>query len=351
MKSSPLIAIAWNGLPFYAACLIRAGIEKVGEPVTVIGSKPDVPIAGMEEVLGQKIHWMDSSQPCTWSSLNLAIPEIFFHTGWSYLGFNELAEEVRRAGGKVVSMVDNCWKNSIRQWIGAIIFRLKYKKCFSAVWVPGRSGQKLCRFLGMPEHRVYQGMYGADPTIFSPGVSLSKRPKQFLFVGQFIHRKGLDILVEAFQQFQTEFPDWKLYVIGRGSLEPLLKSAGIVVQDFQQPPQVAQIMQKSRALILPSYEEHWGLVVHEAALCGCSLILSDQVGSSWDLIGDNNGHTFRSGSSNALYRAMVRCHASTESELHLALNDSLQLSSKFSPRIWAETFINIIANLRTTNNV
>jgi hypothetical protein len=53
MEDRPRLAISWNGLPQYAARLIRAAIERWGAPVDVIGSRPTVPVAGMEEALGQ----------------------------------------------------------------------------------------------------------------------------------------------------------------------------------------------------------------------------------------------------------------------------------------------------------
>jgi glycosyltransferase involved in cell wall biosynthesis len=345
MSLSPQIAIAWNGLPFYAACLIKAGIERLGETVTVIGSYPLVPIIGMEDALGQKILWIDAELACTWNSLGLEIPKVFFHTGWSYRGFNSLAKEVKTSGGHVISLIDNSWKNNPRQWIGAIIYRLFYQKRFDAVWVPGNSGHQLCKFLGTPENKIYQGLYGASADIFQSGIQLSLRPKQFLFVGQLIPRKGIDLLVDAFNKFYQEFSDWSLMVIGQGPLESTLKHPGIVTQGFQQPPQIAKIMQRSRYLILPSYEEHWGLVVHEAALSGCGLLLSDQVGSAWDLATQENGSMFKSGSSHELYMAMKRFASLTTEELNLVYKVSIEKSSNFGIDKWSNTFTSILNDL------
>ena len=167
MISEAKIAIAWSGLPFYAARLIRAGIEKLREPIYVIGSRPRVPIEGMEKALGQPIHWIDDKQRCSWSLLKIPAPDIFIHTGWNNRGFNDLGREVRQHGGQVVSMIDNCWKNSPRQWVGAIVFRCVYRRWFDAAWVPGRSGEKLCRFLGVPADKIYQNLYGVDSVFFS----------------------------------------------------------------------------------------------------------------------------------------------------------------------------------------
>ena len=45
------IAFSWNGLPQYAARLIGKAAQRLGEDCAVIGSRPDVPVEGMEKVL------------------------------------------------------------------------------------------------------------------------------------------------------------------------------------------------------------------------------------------------------------------------------------------------------------
>jgi glycosyltransferase involved in cell wall biosynthesis len=351
MSKKTRIAIAWNGLPLYAARLIKEGIQRIQEPVSIIASQPNVPILGMEEFLEQKITWIDSNEKTTWDTLNLDIPDIFFHTGWAYPAFNSLGREVRKKGGSVVSMVDNCWQNSPRQWIGALVFRLVYRRWFDAVWVPGQSAYQLCRFLGMPQERIYQGMYGADSSLFFPGTQLYQRKKQFIFVGQFIQRKGVDILVEAFKKFKLEFPDWNLKVFGCGPLNHLFQNQpGIISHGFQQPTKIAAEMCESRFLILASREEHWGLVVHEATLAGCGVIASKDVGSVADLLFPPlNGFIVSNHSSDALYNVMKQSALLTNFQLENIQTKSLELSSLFGPETWANEFLNIISNLKEWN--
>lgn len=339
------IVIAWHGLPFYAACLIRAGIEKLGEPVYVIGSKPAVPIEGMEQALGQPIHWIDIDLPFSWSQLNIEVPQIFIHTGWRYLAFNVLGQEVRQHGGKVVSMIDNCWKNSPRQWIGSIVFRSVYRRWFNAVWVPGQSAERLCRFLGMPSKKIYQGLYGANPHIFSPGLPLPKREKKLLFVGQLVKRKGIDLLIQAFHKFHIHFPEWQLHVVGSGVLSELITGPGIINESFMQPYDVSQLMKQSRFLVLPSYEEHWGLVIHEAALSGCGIIASKRVGSVEDLVSDKNGIILEKLSVKSIYTAILKAALFSDKKLNSIFHESCLLSSKFGPEKSANTFIEIIEGL------
>lgn len=66
----------------------------------------------------------------------------------------------------------------------------------------------------------------------------------------------------------------------------------IKVYDFLQPEELAKVYQNARCFVLPSFEEHWGLVVHEAALSGCLLLLSNRVGAAKDFLSKDNGFTF-----------------------------------------------------------
>ncbi|MCY7334539.1 MAG: glycosyltransferase [Pseudanabaena sp. CAN_BIN31] len=346
MNSNAKIAIAWEGLPFYAARLIRACIEQLGEDIFVIGSKPTVPIKGMEESLGQPIHWIDGSQTYSWSRLGITAPEIFIQTGWKNLAFNDLGLEVRQQNGQVVGMIDNSWKNSPRQWLGAFVFRCVYRNWFAAVWVPGESGEKLCRFLGMPQSKIYQGLYVADPNIFSRGLPLSQREKKFLFVGQLIKRKGIDLLVKAFQQFYPQFPDWQLHIIGNGILYDSIIGEGIFKEDFKQPFEVSEVMRQSRYLILPSQEDHWALVIHEATLSGCGIITTKMVGSVPEFVSAQNGIIIQKNSVEDLCEAMVKVAMLSNAELDRASDTSLYLASKFSPERSSRDFVKLINDLR-----
>ncbi|GAB4225017.1 MAG: hypothetical protein Kow0049_01980 [Stanieria sp.] len=346
------IAISWSRLPPYAARLIRAGIQNLGEPVEIIASRPVALINEVESIIGQPINWVDSNQTISWSDLEMDIPEIFFQAGWLSKAFKNLGKEVDRNGGQVVCFSDNSWKNTPRQWLGALAFRIRYLQYFDAMWVPGHSGMGLLEFYGMPKHKIYQGMYGADPEVFFSQASLENREKKFVFVGQLIERKGINLLITAFSKFHLQHPEWKLHVIGQGALmDRLLNVPGIEVEGFKPPSYVADVLRESRFLILPSYEEHWGLVVHEAALCGCGLIVSDAVGASWDLIGDRNGIVFKSNSSNSLYQGLVRAASFSETELELISSQSKAKASKFGPEKWSKTFAQIITDARTKNQV
>src|SRR5687768_12597413 len=92
--SGSSIALSWNGLPQYAARLIRAAVDRLGQDCVVIASRPAVPIKGMEEVLGGIVHWVDADMPVGWRALGLEPPDVFIQSGWSYPAFAALGREV-----------------------------------------------------------------------------------------------------------------------------------------------------------------------------------------------------------------------------------------------------------------
>ena len=232
-----MVAISWHGLPQYAARLIRAYSDQVHEEVVVLGVRPQVPVRGMEDVLGHPIVWIEETSPITsWQELGLSVPDVFVQSGWACRPFAVLGKEVKRHGGRVIGLCDNNWRGDLRQWVGAIIFRLKRRRTFDAMFVPGQSSKRLMCCYGMPASKVASGMYGADPLLFSRGTILTQRPKTFLFVGQFIERKGVGLLCKAFRRIRERHPDWTLRLCGDGPLrEQFIGLPGVITDGFVQP--------------------------------------------------------------------------------------------------------------------
>lgn len=335
------IAFSWNGLPQYAARLLRAAIERLGGVglMPVIGTRPSVPVEGMEAALGQAVHWVDADSPQSWTELGLPVPKLFFQSGWGYPAFNALGAEVKAAGGKVVGFSDANWRGDFRQRVlGPLAFRLQKRKLFDAMIVPGQSGKRLMRTFGFPEARVFTGMYGADPALFGGGEPLAARPKSLLFVGQFIDRKDVVGLSQAFVRFHADHPDWTLRLTGSGNQRDMIPlHPAMIVEDFVQPEFLAERYRQSRFFVLPSKIEAWGLVVHEAALCGCGLLLSDTIGSGHDLAGSQNAIRFAPGNVAAIEAALRQAAARSDAQLADMEAMSRDVAQGFGPASFAKS--------------
>jgi len=344
------VAFAWHRLPDHGARLIRAVVDRSDLPVSVVATKPSVPIEGMEESLGQHIHWLEPSGKMAprldWHKLDEEVPDILFVGGYRTPAFNALARQVRRSGGAVVLMTDNNWQASITQrFIEPIRHRILYRHRFDGVFVPGRSGVRNATNWGYHVSQIAEGLYGSDPLLFNKGRPILERPKEFLFVGQFIERKNVLGLADAFVAFAKEHQDWGLTLCGSGKqLSDIPSHPRINVQGFVQPKQLSDLMGRSRCLVLPSLEEHWGIVVHEAALSGCALALSETVGAAEDLARPENAVTFTPGDHISLVGALSEIATWEKSQWQKANEISRSTASRFGPEVFADAVDRFTAN-------
>jgi glycosyltransferase involved in cell wall biosynthesis len=329
------VAIAWHALPYYGARLMRPVASKLGERIAIIATRGPQSTEELEAALGASIRITPEDPHLRWSQLGMQPPDLFFHSGWAYPNFRSLAREVKRGRGAVVSMVDNTCKHNLRQAIGKYIFRWLYRPQIDFVMVPGASGLELMKLLGMPDRSVYTGLYGADPETFQLGPPLNERTYHFLFVGQFVSRKGLSGLVEAVRSLRSEGKVFRIAAVGAGPMRADLESAGIEVHPFAGAAAVARMMRNACFLVLPSIEDHWGLVVHEAALSGCGLILSTEVGARRDLLSARNGLICEPGRPAP---AMRQALSADPLWLSACSSESLRLASAFGPERWSHVF-------------
>jgi glycosyltransferase involved in cell wall biosynthesis len=325
----------WSGLPDYGARLIKGFIDLNLCKVTVIATLPNVPIEGMESSLGQKVKWVTGgARDVDWPSLGVSRPDVVFQGGWAEPAFNQLARTARAKGTKVVLMIDHDWTGSLRQkFVDPIRHWLFLRRRFDAILTTGQLGLKFCLAMGYPLENIGTGLYGADPNLFNGGTSLRLRPKTFLFVGQLIKRKKVLPLAHAFLNIADDCPEWSLRICGSGELRSQLPThPRIQVEGFVQPRELANLLRESRCLVLPSYREHWGLVVHEAALSGCALALSNRIGSRDDLAGVANAVIFEPSDEKAMALALRKIATWSDSAWLKAEAESRRLAEGFGPQ-------------------
>lgn len=310
----------------------------------MIGTPPTVPVKGMEQALGSPITWIDHDVPTSWADHGLEIPKIFFQSGWGYSAINSLGDEVRRNGGRVIGMSDTNWRGDFRQIVlGTLAFRMRLRSKFDAMLVPGAQGRRLMKLYGFAQDDIYEGMYGANPDVFVAGKPLTTRPKEFLFVGQFVERKNILRLARVFIRFAEQKSDWQLRLCGSGDLrDHIPQHSNIIVQDFLQAEELSALYRNARVFVLPSLIEAWGLVVHEAALSGCALLLSDKIGSANDLAGKNNALSFVATDDQSLLSALHQAAAMNENQMEAADSESRALASKFGPERFAHEVASLV---------
>lgn len=323
-----MICFAWSGFPQYAARCIGAFVRQTTEEVVVIGTTPDVPIKGMEALAQCPVYWVKRDEQVDIVQLTGKMPSHLFVSGWGIPAFNGMADAVRTTGGKVIASNDANYIFSFKELLRALRFRFLLKRKYDAFFVPGNAGMKLMRFYGAPKNKIVPGMYAADATLFTDGGDLTQRPKKMVYVGRLCERKNVRGLCQAFIEAKGPEQGWTLELYGCGEQKDLLPkdNPAIQIHDFLQPEQLAAVYQTARCFVLASFEEHWGLVVHEAALSGCVLFLSDCIGAGADLLTPENGVAFNPKSLSSFVQAMKQIFTMDDDALRRAREVSLEMA-------------------------
>ena len=135
----------------------------------------------------------------------------------------------------------------------------------------------------------------------------------FLYCGQLIARKGVDLLVDAFVRVAADLPGARLRLVGAGPLRAVLEDrvppglrdrvtfAGFLPLDGL-PAEFAA----ADAFVLPSRHDGWGVVVNQALAAGLPVIATEAVGAAELLSAPDTGAVIPAGSADALTAALRR---------------------------------------------
>jgi glycosyltransferase involved in cell wall biosynthesis len=297
--------------------------------------------------LGGSCEVIDLSEAQTESDLlariNTFAPDVTLVTTNKDARYHAVARDNHRQGRITVWGSEIPPRSVWRDSYGMIRGRMGSLRDYDAALVAGKASHEYARRVGFPEDRIVEGLLTCDTDLFRPiGIARHRPtvadawPRVFLFVGQFIPRKGLDVLLEAYRRYRGAAPDaWELWCAGAGPLrETLVGQPGVRVLDFVPPAECARLMGQAGAFVLPSRIDHWGIVIHEATCAGLPVIASRTSYASADLVQDgSNGYTFSAADVEGLARLLAMC--ADEPRARLMGQRSLALSDRFDPGIFA----------------
>ncbi len=341
-KSAKKIVIAWEGLPICAS-IVHKTVRHFS--VKMFGTHAEVPFQNIEKYIGCAVDDLASENGMLAFHHELLDADLVVLTGWSNKDWLDVALHAKKTNKalRICLSVDNNLRLTTRQMLGSLYFRIILKSKIDFFFVAGRSSYQLLRFFGVHPSRIFFGYYGANSAVFSHIENGCR--SGFVFAGQKIYRKGIDLLLDAFDEYKTRGGQYTLKVIGSSDngIARYPNLEGFSYTGFLQPTDVARTFNSAKCLILPSRLEHWGTVVCEASACGCSLILSNNVGSKNDLlISGVNGFEFQSGNAGSLVEAMFRVSNANDLWHKRASKVSVQKSQCYDENTYLNSIISMV---------
>lgn len=164
---------------------------------------------------------------------------------------------------------------------------------------------------GVSPDRIWVVPYAADAArFFPPPPGALRDPMRVVFAGQVSLRKGLRAAFSALAKLRAAQP-FTLELYGpvapemTSTLAPLEHLPWLKLRGPVDQRTLGAVFRGAGMLVLPSWEEAFGLVVVQALSCGLPCIVSDRVGAG-DLIEHRrNGSIFPAGDEAALAREIA----------------------------------------------
>lgn len=276
-------------------------------------------------------------------------PDILVCSGWIDKGYLKVAAAFKKSIPVIVSL-DNHWKGSFRQRLAVMTSSFYLRKIFTHAWVPGAPQKQYAEKLGFGQN-ILQNFYSADTSLFDKifqetfEEKKAHFPRKFLYVARYVEHKGIFEMWNAFIKFSdASKSDWELWCIGTGDqwekriTHPKIKHIG-----FVQPSDMKPYLEQTGIYILPSKFEPWGVTVHEFAVAGFPLLVSDAVGSASRFVRDN-GIIFKSSSEEELVKTFQKIESTSNEELIRMAEKSHQIGMEITPEKWSEILLSVIKN-------
>ncbi|WP_375495477.1 glycosyltransferase family 4 protein [uncultured Nostoc sp.] len=231
---------------------------------------------------------------------------VIVYTGYTYFSFWIAAVATKLTGKKFLFSTDSSgieprnkkrWKTWLKKMLLPLIFQLA-----DIVLVTSTPGQKTVRSLGITEQHIALTPFVVDNSRWTSQAdqvdvktvrkhwSIPENGNVILFCAKLQPWKRPQDVLKAFAK--ANVPNSYLVFAGEGllreELEAKAETSGIKDRvrfiGFVNQSELPSIYRSADLFILPSEYEPFGVVVNEAMLCGCPVIVSDKVGAGYDLV-------------------------------------------------------------------
>jgi glycosyltransferase involved in cell wall biosynthesis len=167
-----------------------------------------------------------------------------------------------------------------------------------------------------------------------------------------IQRKGIDLLLLAFDRLIQSGNDARLLLVGREADLPKLLSTmnpvtrtKIRYEGFRPPERLPEFFEQSDAFVLPSRYDGWGVVINQALAAGLPIITTNAVGAGLDFVDNEvNGMRIPTNDVDALYQAM-KTIAVNPHVVHEWGKNSRDRARNLTPEVGAQNWVRVFDNI------
>jgi len=338
------IFFLWKDAPNYAVHIIKYIIDNSNYQIKLLTNIKKKDLSTFNKILKNNVINLRNKTYKNWRGLKLNDPNILFVSGWRYKEFDKIIQHSKASNTKIVSMIDNNKKNNFRQFVGKYIFKFLYEKNFDAYWVPGESSSKLLISYGINKKSIFKNLYSINRKIFKSNVSINLRENNFMYVGQMIDRKNIQLLINLFKKIFNNYQNTKLYIITNKSNSKLIPNEykkNFIIKENLKPKKINYYLNKVKYFIFLSKEDHWPLAVMEALCSGNILLLSKKIGNFNELKNTDNLF-FNKLTTKDIYSKMLNYIKRNTINFNNISKSNISFSNKFALKNSLDSFRSII---------
>ena len=343
------VAILWTRLSGYLNACLRELATRPGVELLVANEAPseDAPFDPTQfSWIASRFRFEYAGRPDRDALLEQTrrfAPDVLLVNSWHIGEFRHVLQHLRPRPLRVLCM-DNQWRGTWKQRLGALGARWYLQPHYEVVFLPGERQACFARRLGFSDDRIWQGLLCPDTAtlVAEAGKPLSPLPRAFGYLGRLSPEKGIQDLLAAYESYRASTSDpWELHVAGAGPLRPELdRHHGVLRSGFVQPAELGSWMQAIGCLVVPSRFEAWGVALAEGAWAGLPIIATDACGAVPHLVHDfANGRIARTGDVRSLAGCMTHVASLSDDERLAMGRVSRGLASPYTPARWADTVL------------
>ena len=182
-------------------------------------------------------------------------------------------------------------------------------------------------------------------------LKLCQSKRIFICVGNYIERKGYDLIIKAANELKEESIEF--INIGWGNkkeeYQKLIEEYGlknISLEDFKDKENLKKYYDSADVCLFPTREDIWGLVVNEAMARGLPVITTDRCNAGLELIENKkNGEIVKTDSYEELTNAIKKYLNKSDEELYHQGEESIRRIREYTIENIAKSHITVLNQL------